>query len=170
MLAMRLNAQQKFLPMKSSGLDHLSMTIPDPAATAKYYGPIFDPQVFHERTGVQRYYVRLGAAYIALGPQPNVTPFIDHIATALVGFDEEKFGDFKAEFTAAAIPATAGTLNMVSNPDNLRIQLVNAQHGLYDTLMPGGRVTVDPPVFMPIGLDHIDGFRFRHREGSGPLP
>ena len=44
---------------------------------------------------------------------------------------------------------------MLSDPDNLRLQLVNATHGLFDTLMPGGRVTTEPPAFTPIGLDHI---------------
>ena len=156
-LAARLNAQQKLLPLKNSGLDHLSITVPDSLAAAKYYGPIFDPQVFHERTGVQRYYVRLGSAYIALGPSQTAAPFIDHIAAGVIGFEEDKFGEPapKAEFAAAGLPATAGTLPMVSDPDNLRLQLVNATHGLFDTLMPGGRVTTDPPVFIPIGLDHI---------------
>ncbi len=157
LLAARLSAQQKLLPLKNSGLDHLSITVPDSLAAAKYYGPIFDPQIFHERTGVQRYYVRLGSAYIALGPQPTATPYIDHIAAGVIGFEEDKFGEpaVKAEFTAAGLPATAGALPMVSDPDNLRLQLVNATHGLFDTLMPGGRVTTDQPVFLPIGLDHI---------------
>jgi hypothetical protein len=44
---------------------------------------------------------------------------------------------------------------MLSDPDNLRLQLVNTTHGLFDTLMPGGRVTIEPPVLTPIGLDHI---------------
>jgi len=56
--------QQRLLPLQSSGLDHLSITVPDTLQAATFYGRIFDPQVFHERTGVQRYYVRLGAAYI----------------------------------------------------------------------------------------------------------
>jgi catechol 2,3-dioxygenase-like lactoylglutathione lyase family enzyme len=156
-IATQLNAQQKLLPLQNSGLDHLSITVPDSLAAAKYYGPIFDPQVFHERTGVQRYYVRLGSAYIALGPQPTATPYIDHIAAGVIGFEEDKFGEpaVKAEFSAAGLPATAGALPMVSDPDNLRLQLVNATHGLFDTLMPGGRVTTDAPVFLPIGLDHI---------------
>src|SRR5262249_19860661 len=37
----------------------------------------------------------------------------------------------------------------------LRLQLVNTTHGLFDTLMPGGRVTVEPAVLTPMGLDHI---------------
>ena len=53
-LATRAPAQSKLLPLNSSGLDHLSITVPDAVAAATFYGKIFDPQVFHERTGVQR--------------------------------------------------------------------------------------------------------------------
>jgi hypothetical protein len=44
---------------------------------------------------------------------------------------------------------------MLSDPDNLRLQLVNTTHGLFDTIMPGGRVTPKPAALIPIGLDHI---------------
>jgi catechol 2,3-dioxygenase-like lactoylglutathione lyase family enzyme len=151
------SAQQKLLPLQSSGLDHLSLTVPDSLEAARFYGRIFDPQVFHERTGVQRYYVRLGAAYIAFGPHANATPYIDHIATGVTDFVEAEFGnaETKAEITAAGLAAPPGVLPMLSDPDNLRLQLVNATHGLFDTIMPGGRVTPERAALIPIGLDHI---------------
>jgi catechol 2,3-dioxygenase-like lactoylglutathione lyase family enzyme len=156
-LVSRSSAQQKLLPLQSSGLDHLSLTVPDSLEAARFYGRIFDPQVFHERTGVQRYYVRLGAAYIAFGPQANVTPYIDHIAAGVIGFVEADFGNVetKAEITAAGLAAPPGALPMLSDPDNLRLQLVSTTHGLFDTIMPGGRVTLEPAALIPIGLDHI---------------
>ena len=145
------------LPLRTSGLDHLSITVPDSLAAATFYGRIFDPQVFHERTGVQRYYVRIGAAYIAFGPQANATPYIDHIAAGVIGFVEADFAkpEVKAEFTAAGVAAPPGGLPMLSDPDQLRLQLVNATHGLFDTLMPGGRVVPEHAALIPIGLDHI---------------
>ena len=145
------------LPLHTTGLDHLSITVPDSQKAAVFYGRIFDPQVFHERTGVQRFYVRLGSAYIALGPRPNATAYIDHIAAAVVDFVEADFGSpqTKAQITAAGLAAPPGVLPMLSDPDKLSLQLVNATHGLFDTLMPGGRVTTEPPAFTPIGLDHI---------------
>lgn len=157
LVATRIPAQSKLLPLNSSGLDHLSITVPDSVAAATFYGKIFDPQVFHERTGVQRYYVRIGSAYLAFGPQANATPYIDHIAAGVIDFVEADFG--KPEITsliaAAGLTAAGGGLPMLSDPDNLRLQLVNTTHGLFDTLMPGGRVTIEPPVLIPIGLDHI---------------
>jgi catechol 2,3-dioxygenase-like lactoylglutathione lyase family enzyme len=157
LLVTRSPAQQRLLPLQSSGLDHLSITVPDSLQAATFYGRIFDPQVFHERTGVQRYYVRLGAAYLAFGPQANVTPYIDHIAAGVIGFVEVDFGnaETKAEIAAAGLAAPLGALPMLSDPDKLRLQLVNTTHGLFDTIMPGGRVTPEPAALIPIGLDHI---------------
>lgn len=157
LLVTRGSAQQKLLPLQSSGLDHLSITVPDAVQAATFYGRIFDPQVFHERTGVQRYYVRLGAAYIAFGPQANAIPYIDHIAAGVLDFVEADFGnpEVKAQIAAAGLAAPPGVLPMLSDPDKLRLQLVNATHGLFDTLMPGGRITTQPAALIPIGLDHI---------------
>jgi catechol 2,3-dioxygenase-like lactoylglutathione lyase family enzyme len=135
----------------------LSITVPDALQAATFYGKIFDPQLFHERTGVQRYYVRLGAAYIAFGPRAGVTPYIDHIAAGVIDFVEADFGkpEVKAEITAAGLAAPPGVLPMLSDPDELRLQLVNATHGLFDTIMPGGRAVPEPAALTPIGLDHI---------------
>jgi catechol 2,3-dioxygenase-like lactoylglutathione lyase family enzyme len=157
LITARATAQSRLFPLNTSGLDHLSMTVPDAVAAATFYGKIFDPQVFHERTGVQRYYVRLGSAYLAFGPQANATPYIDHIAAGVIDFVEQDFSkpEVKSQITAAGLPAAAGGLPMLSDQDNLRLQLVNARHGLFDTLMPGGRVTIDPPALIPTGLDHI---------------
>lgn len=153
----RGRAQHKLLPLNTSGLDHLSITVPDSKAAATFYGRIFDPQVFHERTGVQRYYVRLGSAYVAFGPQANRIPYIDHIAAAVIDFPEADFGnpEVKAQIAAAGLAAPPGVLPMLADPDNLRLQLVNSTHGLFDTLMPGGRVTTEPAALTPVGLDHI---------------
>lgn len=150
-------SQSKLLPLHSTGLDHLSITVPDSAAAAKFYAKIFDPQIFHERTGVQRYYARLGAAYIAFGPRAGVTPYIDHIAASAIDFVEEDFGkpEVKAQITEAGLTAPAGVLPMIADPDKLQLQLVNATHGLFDTLMPGGRVTTEPAALTPLGIDYI---------------
>src|SRR3954471_21501582 len=55
------------LPLRSPGLDHFGMTVPDPKAAADFYGRIFNPQLFKERDGPPRYYVTAGNAYIGFG-------------------------------------------------------------------------------------------------------
>ena len=57
------------LPLQTTGLEHLGMTIPDPKASAEFYGRIFDPQLFQERDPPPRYYVRMGTAYCVWAPQ-----------------------------------------------------------------------------------------------------
>ena len=83
-----------------------------------------------------------------------MTPYIDHIATGVTDFVEADFGnaETKAEITAAGLTAPPGALPMLTDPDNLRLQLVNTTHGLFDTIMPGGRVTTQPAALSPIGL------------------
>src|ERR1035438_3612582 len=60
------------LPLQTTGLEHLGMTVPDQKASAEFYGRIFDPQLFQEREPPPRYYVRLGTAYIAFGGATDV--------------------------------------------------------------------------------------------------
>src|SRR5215470_4391107 len=101
--------------------------------------------------------ITIGSAYLAFGPQANATPYIDHIAAGVIDFVEQDFSkpEIKSQITAAGLAAPDGGLPMLSDPDNLRLQLVNTTHGLFDMLMPGGRVTIEPPAVTPMGLDHI---------------
>jgi catechol 2,3-dioxygenase-like lactoylglutathione lyase family enzyme len=146
------SAQPSLLPLHTSGLDHLSMTVPDSQRAAAFYGKIFDPQLFREREGMPRYYVRLGAAYIAFGQSANANPYIDHFCAGVLDFKE---AETRAAIAAAGITANRGVLPMFSDPDQIRLQLVDAPHGLFDTIMPAGRVTPEPAALVPIGLDHI---------------
>src|SRR5580693_2060843 len=58
------------LPIKTSGLEHLGMQVPDQEASAKFYGRIFDPQLFQEKDPPPRFYVKIGISYIAFGGLP----------------------------------------------------------------------------------------------------
>jgi catechol 2,3-dioxygenase-like lactoylglutathione lyase family enzyme len=52
------------------------------------------------------------------------------------------------------LPANGG-FGMIGDPDGLRLQLLNVPGGLAGTIVPGGRISLDPPALHPIGLDHI---------------
>src|ERR1700733_11363044 len=73
-------AQNPPLPLQTTGLEHLGMTVPDQKASADFYGRIFDPQLFQEKDPPPRFYVRLGTAYLAFGgtATPDVPAKIDH--------------------------------------------------------------------------------------------
>ena len=70
------------LPLQTTGLEHIGMTVPDQKASADWYGRIFDPQLFQERDPPPRYYVRMGSAYIAFGGTSAADPPRESITSA----------------------------------------------------------------------------------------
>jgi catechol 2,3-dioxygenase-like lactoylglutathione lyase family enzyme len=146
-------AQTSQLPLKTPGLEHLGLTVPNPEETAKFYGRIFNPQLFREKDPPPRYYVTLGTAYAAFGGMANAVPKIDHFCAIVQDY---KAQDMRKDLADAGItlPATGG-FGMIGDPDGLRLQLLNVPGGLAGTIVPGGRISLDPPALHPIGLDHI---------------
>lgn len=144
------------LPLHTSGLEHLGMTVPDQEATAKFYGMIFDPQLFQERDPPPRFYVRLGTSYIAFGGfaanATNTQPRIDHFC-ALV--HDYKAPEMRKALEEAGIPMGQGPGGMAADPDGLRLQLLGVPGGLARTIMPAPRISLDEPAALAIGFDHI---------------
>ena len=141
------------LPLATSGLEHIGVTVPDQEATAKFYGRIFDPQLFQERDPPPRYYVRTGISYIAFGGSTDKTARIDHFC-ALV--EDYKPQEMRKTLEEAGIPvAGRGPLGMPADPDGLRLQLLGVPGGLARTIMPSSRISQDEPAVEAIGFDHI---------------
>ena len=138
------------LPLNTPGLEHVGLTVPNPEETAKFYGRIFNPQLFRERDAPPRYYVTAGTAYMAFGGMATATPKIDHFC-ALVQ-------DYKAQDMRKALEDQGLTMagpGMIGDPDGLRLQLLNVPGGLAGTIVPGGRISLEPAAVHAIGLDHI---------------
>src|SRR3954447_14136411 len=74
------------LPLRNTGLEHYGYTVPDSEAAARFYGRLFDTQLFKEKDPPARFYVRLGISYVAFGQHPEVAPFIDHFCTLTEGY------------------------------------------------------------------------------------
>jgi catechol 2,3-dioxygenase-like lactoylglutathione lyase family enzyme len=141
------------LPLRTSGLEHIGMTVPDQEATAKFYGRIFDPQLFQERDPPPRFYVRTGISYIAFGGGTDMPPRIDHFC-ALV--EDYKPQEMRKTLEDAGIPVTGrGALGMAADPDGIRLQLLGLPGGLARTIIPSSRITQDDAVVQAIGFDHI---------------
>jgi catechol 2,3-dioxygenase-like lactoylglutathione lyase family enzyme len=145
-------AQDSPLPLHTTGLEHIGTTVPDPEAAAKFYGRIFDPQLFQEREPPPRFYVRFGTAYMAFGGSANVTPKIDHIC-ALV--EDYKPQEMRKALEAVGVQMGAGPLGMPTDSDSLRLQLLGVPGGLARTVIPAGRVTQEDAAVQAIGLEHI---------------
>jgi catechol 2,3-dioxygenase-like lactoylglutathione lyase family enzyme len=154
LLARRL-AQASELPIKTSGLEHIGMQMPDQEASAKFYGRIFDPQLFQERDPPPRFYVKIGISYIAFGGLPAgvTSPRIDHFCA--VGLDY-KGQEMRKSLDEAGVPMTGqGALGMAADPDGLRLQFLGAPAGLARTIIPSSRISQDEPAVQAIGFDHI---------------
>jgi|SRR5579863_88962 catechol 2,3-dioxygenase-like lactoylglutathione lyase family enzyme len=147
-----LTADARPLPLDTTGLEHMGFTVPDPEATAKFYGRIFDPQLFQERDPPPRFYVRFGTAYAAFGGMAGVAPKIDHFCALVKDY---KAPEVRKAVEDAGIPMGTGPLGMPTDADGLRLQLLGVPGGLAKTIIPAYRVTQDDAAVQPIGLDHI---------------
>src|SRR5712671_5196430 len=80
------------LPLRTPGLEHLGMTVPDPKAAADFYGRIFNPQLFREKDPPPRFYVTVGTAYLAFGGpgnSGNATPRVDHFCALVQDYNAQ---------------------------------------------------------------------------------
>ena len=107
------------LPLKTSGLEHVGFTVPDPQKSATFYGRIFDPQILQEMMPPLRYYCRLGIGYVAFGPNPNANPNaaarIDHFCATV---EDYRLDEMRAEVKTHGLNLVgAPGFNAVTDPD-----------------------------------------------------
>jgi catechol 2,3-dioxygenase-like lactoylglutathione lyase family enzyme len=142
------------LPLHTTGLEHIGMTVPDQKASAEWYGRIFDPQLFQERDPPPRYYVRMGTAYIAFGgtPAADPTPKIDHFCALVKDYKPD---EMRAAIEKAGVTMGNGRLGMPTDADGIRLQLLGVPGGLAKTIIPSARITTDDAAVAAIGLDHV---------------
>ncbi len=152
--SLRDSAKAAELPLNNTGLEHYGMTVADPEAAAKFYGRIFDPQLFQERDPPPRYYVRLGKSYLAFGGNKDVAaPSIDHFCVLTEGYGQ---GEARKLMEAAGVTFGGnGPLGMATDPDGLRLQLLAVPGGLARTIIPSSRISQDDALVQAIGTDHI---------------
>ena len=150
----RVMGQTAPLPLQTTGLEHLGMTVPDQKASAEFYGRIFDPQLFQERDPPPRYYVRLGSAYIAFGgtATPDLPAKIDHFCALVKDYKPDVM---RPALEQAGISMGTGRLGMPTDGDGIRLQLLGVPGGLARTIVPSTRITTDDAAVEAIGLDHI---------------
>jgi catechol 2,3-dioxygenase-like lactoylglutathione lyase family enzyme len=152
-----LAAQRSQLPLRTSGLEHVGFTVPDPQKSAAFYGRIFDPQIFQEMSPPLRYYCRLGIGYVAFGPNPNANPGaaarIDHFCATV---EDYRLDEMRAELKTHGLNlAGVPGFNAVTDPDGIRMQFMATPGGLLQTIIPSTRVTQDDAICEAVGLDHV---------------
>jgi catechol 2,3-dioxygenase-like lactoylglutathione lyase family enzyme len=146
------NAEAAPLPLDTTGLEHIGFTVPDPEATAKFYGRIFDPQLFQEKDPPARFYVRFGTAYAAFGGTADAMPKIDHFCALVKDYKSQ---EMRKAVEDAGITMGAGPVGMPTDADGLRLQLLGVPGGLAKTIIPAYRVNQDDAAVQAIGMDHV---------------
>ena len=148
-------AQAPQLPLKTTGLEHIALTVPDPEATAKFYGLIFNPQMFKGGgTASPGFFVLTGVSYISL---PAVSagvatgaPRIDHFCALVQDYKPDEMGKALRDFGLSLISG-----GYVTDPDGLRLQLERVPGGFFRPLQPYPRISQDYPAVQAIGIDHV---------------
>lgn len=139
------------LPLDSTGLEHVSMQIPDVAAAGLFYGSVFNPNLHKEMKPPLRYYVTLGeVGYIAIGDRRDRPTKIDHYCFLAKDYNPRALA---ATLKEKGLPP--GRFGMIPDPDGTNLQLLPAPGGLAKSTEPAGRITEKDPLVMPMGLDHV---------------
>lgn len=146
-------AQGSQLPLRTSGLEHVGFTVPDPQKSAAFYGRIFDPQIFQEMSPPLRYYCRLGIGYVAFGGSNAAPGRIDHFCATV---EEYRLEEMRAELATQGMKLTGNDgFNAVTDPDGIRMQFMATPGGLLPTIIASTRVTQDDAICEAVGLDHV---------------
>jgi catechol 2,3-dioxygenase-like lactoylglutathione lyase family enzyme len=142
------------LPLRTTGLEHFGMVVPDVEKAGRFYGPIFNPDLHKEAMEPLRYYVSMGIGYIALGAnrQPGTPSRIDHYCALVDGYNAQAF---RQELEGQGVSVVAGGVGMIGDADGIQLQLLGIPGGLARTTVPAGRITDKAALVRPMGLDHI---------------
>jgi len=129
------------------------MTVPDQDAASKFYGMIFDPQLFQEMSPPLRYYCRLGIGYVAFGGNATAPARMDHFCATVAGYRLE---EMRADLASQGIRLTGSEgFHALTDPDGIRMQFMGTPGGLLPTIIASTRVTQDDAICEAVGLDHV---------------
>jgi catechol 2,3-dioxygenase-like lactoylglutathione lyase family enzyme len=142
--------------LKTSGLDHVAIAVPDAARSVAFYSRIFGADVLKDNNGPRRYF-RIGKAYIAIAPpgQGQEPGRVDHICAGIGGFESAKL---KSDLDQLGIPSREVAVGLyVTDPDGIQVQLwtQNSWSQLGRTAAAEAVGAKEEPAFRPAGLDHI---------------
>jgi catechol 2,3-dioxygenase-like lactoylglutathione lyase family enzyme len=144
-------ASNSQLPLKTTGLEHLGTVVPDVTEAGKFYGRLFNPELFKEKDPPLRYYVRLGVGYLALGSRANQThAFFDHFCALVENYDAPAMAQ---QLQREGLPA--GRYGIIPDPDGIGLQLLGVPGGLAKTTEPAGRIVDGDALVQPEHLDHV---------------
>ena len=139
------------LPLRTTGLEHMGTVVPDVEAAGKFYGRVFNPELYKEKDPPLRYYVTLGVGYLALGSRANQPhAFFDHFCALVQDYDAPAMAE---QLKSEGLPA--GRYGIIPDPDSIGFQLLGVPGGLAKTTEPAGRIVDAEALVHPERLDHV---------------
>ena len=141
------------LPLHTTGIEHFGLTVPDPEATAKFYGRIFDrPAISGKRSSAP---VLRQTRHRLSGVRRKChgrTPSIDHFCALIENYQPQ---EMRKSLEAAGVTMSPGPFGMALDPDGLRLQLLRVPGGLAKTIIPAYRLSQDDALFEAVAPDHV---------------
>ena len=151
------------LPLRTPGLDHLDVIVPDVEKSTRFYMGLFKTTLHAQPfQGGQRYFVLLGplpenraVGYLAVGASRGRGTYIGHFCTSVEDWRRDSAGIFaamKEKFSAGGFGEFAGSSGfggIFQDPDGIEIQFLPAPDTLVTAavpsdLVPGGQGLVTP--------------------------
>jgi len=134
------SAQQALLPLRTPGLDHIDVIVPDVEATTRFYMGLFNTELHAQAfQGGFRYFVLLNplnerreVGYLAVGDARGRGTYIGHFCTSVYDWRRDSDAIFKAmgeEFASGGFgefPGSTGFGGLFNDPDGIEIQFLPA--------------------------------------------
>lgn len=167
-LPQRLWAQDAVLPLRTPGLDHLDVMVPDVQKTAKFYMGILDTELHAQAfRGGKRYFVLFNpltesreVGYLAVGDSGGRPGYIGHFCTSIHDWRRDsaaiyaQMGEAIAAAGFGAFPGPSG-FGTFEDPDGIEIQFLPAPDTLVTVAEPDDLVPWHRGLAKPQGVDSV---------------
>lgn len=162
-------AQDAVLPLRTPGLDHLDVIVPDVEATSKFYMGLFKTELHaQEFRGGLRYFVLLNpltesreVGYIAVGDSAGRGTYIGHFCTSVYDWQRDGaaimtgMGEQMAAAGFGEFPGSQGFGALFDDPDGIEIQFLPAPDTLVTAAKPNQLVPWHQGLVTPHGLQSV---------------
>ncbi len=162
-------ASSSLLPVKTPGLDHLDVIVPDVEKSTRFYMGLFRTTLHAQPfQGAQRYFVLLGplpenraVGYIAVGASRGRGTYIGHFCTSVQNWARDNaaiFAAMKERFAAekfGEFPGGGGFGGIFQDPDGIEVQFLPAPDTLVTAAVPSDLVPGQQGLVVPKRVDHV---------------
>lgn len=161
--------QEPLLPIRTPGLDHLDVMVPDVEATTRFYMGLFNTELHAQPfQGGYRYFVLLNplnerreAGYLAVGDARGRGSYIGHFCTSVHDWRRDsdaifrQLGERFGELGFGEFPGATGFGGIFSDPDGIEIQFLPAPDTVVTAAEPSQLVPWHQGLVTPHGVQSV---------------